>query len=314
MSRITGRFLTWLQEHQEPVFVVATANNVSHLPPELLRRGRFDEMFFVDLPNFYERKSIFEIHLKKRGWKPDKFDIEELATRTEGYSGAEIEQIVNSAIIESYSQGRMLTQQDLLATKELTVPLSVTMEDAIFELREWARTRCRPATPESRVLQIMEEEERRGEVDVADGAGAPPKHKWLELAEHGQLEAALVEYVRFRDAATFQQLETDFAEHMETSGDFGLVLRHDPKIVLWTRISQDLADLVSKFLTGKRLYLHPAGAEAYEGGRKLTLPVVSAVEDEKRAKPGWLPATLRLFPPAEGSARLSRVARIRMAK
>src|SRR5690606_25987708 len=72
MSRIVGRFLTWLQEHEAPVFVVATANNVSHLPPELLRRGRFDEIFFVDLPNFHERQDILRIHLQKRGWNPEK--------------------------------------------------------------------------------------------------------------------------------------------------------------------------------------------------------------------------------------------------
>ncbi len=106
MSRIVGRFLTWLQEHDDPVFVVATANNVSHLPPELLRRGRFDEIFFVDLPNFAERKDILGIHLGKRGWKPDKFDLDELAARTEGYSGAELEQIVNSSIIEAHAQQR----------------------------------------------------------------------------------------------------------------------------------------------------------------------------------------------------------------
>ncbi len=314
MSRIVGRFLTWLQEHQEPVFVVATANNVAHLPPELLRRGRFDELFFVDLPNFYERKQIFDIHLKRRGWKPDKFDIEELSTRTEGYSGAEIEQIVNSAIIESYSRQRMLTQQDLLEMKDLTVPLSVTMEDKIFDLREWARTRCRPATPDSRVIQVMEEEERRGEANVADGAGVIPAHRWKELAEHGQLEAALIEYVRYRESAPLNRLESDFSAFLETTGEFGLVLRSDPKVVLWTRISRELADLVAKFVEGKRLYLHPVGVEAYGDGRKLALPVAAALTEEKLVKPAWLPMALRLVPPAEGSARFSRVARIRMGK
>jgi ATP-dependent 26S proteasome regulatory subunit len=314
MSRIVGRFLTWLQEHQEPVFVVATANNVAHLPPELLRRGRFDELFFVDLPNFYERKQIFDIHLKRRGWKPDKFDIEELSTKTEGYSGAEIEQIVNSAIIESYSRQRMLTQQDLLEMKDLTVPLSVTMEDKIFDLREWARTRCRPATPDSRVIQVMEEEERRGEANVADGAGVIPAHRWKELAEHGQIEAALIEYVRYRESAPLNRLEADFSAFLETTGEFGLVLRSDPKVVLWTRISRELADLVAKFVEGKRLYLHPVGVEAYGDGRKLALPVAAALTEEKLAKPAWLPMALRLVPPAEGSARFSRVARIRMGK
>jgi ATP-dependent 26S proteasome regulatory subunit len=314
MSRIFGRFLTWLQEHREPVFVVATANNVSKLPPELLRRGRFDELFFVDLPNYYERKSIFNIHLKRRGWKPDKFDIEELATKTEGYSGAEIETIVNSAIIESYSQGRMLTQKDMLDARDLTVPLSVTMEDKIFDLREWARTRCRPATPDSRVMQVMEEEERRGETNVADGAGAALQYKWKQLAEHGQLDAALVEYVRYREAPALNRVEADFAPYMETSGEYGLVLRHDSRIVLWTKISRELADLLTKFIEGKRLYLHPATVEPYGTGRKLTLPVLEGLPDEKVAKPAWLPTTLRLIPMGEGGTKLSRVARIRMGK
>lgn len=314
MSRIFGRFLTWLQEHTEPVFVVATANNVSHLPPELLRRGRFDELFFVDLPNFYERQAIFKIHLTKRGWKPEKFDIEELATATEGYSGAEIETIVNSAVIESYSQGRMLTQKDMLEAKDLTVPLSVTMEDKIFDLREWARTRCRPATPDSRVIQVMEEEERRGETHTADGAGAGPQYKWRELAEHGLLDAAFVEYIRYRESASFAAIETDFSEFMETAGDCGLVLRHDPRIVLWTRISRELADLIQKFIEGKRTYLNPCTPDAYGDGRKPTLAPLSELPEEKLEKPAWLPTMIRMIPPAEGSARFSKVARIRMGK
>lgn len=314
MSRIFGRFLTWLQEHKEPVFVVATANNVSHLPPELLRRGRFDELFFVDLPNYYERKSIFDIHLKRRGWKPDKFDMEDLSNKTEGYSGAEIETIVNSAVIESYSQGRLLTQKDLLDARDLTVPLSVTMEDKIFDLREWARTRCRPATPDSRVLQVMEEEERRGESRVADGAGFTPQHRWKELADAGQLDAAFVEYIRYREAVPLNRLEADISEYVETAGDYGLVLKHDPRIVLWTRISRDFADLIAKFVEGKRLYLNPCSAETYGEGRRLSLPTLDSLPDEKLEKPAWLPTTLRLIPPPEGSARFSRVARIRMGK
>lgn len=312
MARIVGRFLTWLQEHTDPVFVVATANNVSHLPPELLRRGRFDEMFFVDLPNYYERQAIFKIHLQKRGWKPEKFDIDDLATRTEGYSGAEIETIVNSAVIESYSQGRMLTQEDLLEAKDLTVPLSVTMEDQIFALREWSRTRCRAATPDSRVIQVMEEEERRGESMTADGAGAELKHKWAELAEHGQLEAAFIEYIRYRESASFNQLEEDFADYMPTEGDFGLVLRHDTRVVIWTRMSRELADMVSKFISGKRVYLHPTAIASYGEGRKINLPVLDELPDEKLEKPAWLPTSLKLIPPVQGSGRFSRLARIRM--
>lgn len=314
MSRIVGRFLTWLQEHKAPVFVVATANNVSQLPPELLRRGRFDELFFVDLPNYYERKSIFEIHLDKRGWKPDKFDVDALAQSTDGFSGAEIEQIVNSAIIESYSGGRVLSQEDLAQQRDLTVPLSVTMEDAIFELREWARSRCRPATIDHRVMQIMDEEARRGETNVADGADTKLAVRWVELAEHGQVDAAVIEYVRHKDLATFAQLMDDFAPYVEAKGEFGLVLRADTRVVVWTRISQKLADIVAQYVAGKRLYLHPADAAAYQGTRHPALPVLTQLGDEKVDAPHWLPVTLRLMPPLEGSRRFSRLARIRLGK
>src|SRR6185295_11678457 len=102
MSRIMGGFLTWMEARKAAVFVVATANSVANLPPEMLRRGRFDELFFVDLPNYHERKHIFAIHLSKRGWKPEKYDLSKLSNKTEGYSGAEIEQIVVSAMIDAY--------------------------------------------------------------------------------------------------------------------------------------------------------------------------------------------------------------------
>lgn len=313
LSRILGRFLTWLQEHREPVFVVATANNVWRLPPELLRRGRFDEIFFVDLPNYGERKSIFAIHLRRRGWNPEKFDLDDLAERTEGYSGAEIETIVNSAAIEAYSRGRLLAQEDLIEARETSVPLSVTMEDQIFQLREWARTRCRPATPDSRLRQVIEDEERRGEADVDDGAAAAPLEKWKQLAEHGLLEAALVELVRGCDALPFNRLEAELSAYMPTAGEYGLALRANPRVVLWTRISRELADLLARFVEGKRLYLHPARPEVYRSGRQLTLPVVDELPTVRLEKPAWLPTTLRLIPCSNGT-KLSRVARIRMGR
>ena len=113
MARLFGSFLTWMEGRKQPVFVVATANSVANLPPELLRRGRFDELFFVDLPNYHERLDILGIHLSKRGWKPEKYDLESIANRTEGFSGAELEQIVVSAMIDSFGQGRLLSQEDL---------------------------------------------------------------------------------------------------------------------------------------------------------------------------------------------------------
>lgn len=160
LTRLFGTFLTWMQDHSKPIFVIATANSVANLPPEMLRRGRFDELFFINLPNYHERKQILEIHLRKRRLDPKYFDIEKLARETEGYSGAELEQVIVSSMFEAYSSGGKLTQTHLDDAREQTVPLSVTMEEKIFELREWARTRCRPATPDSRVMQMLEEESR----------------------------------------------------------------------------------------------------------------------------------------------------------
>ena len=180
MSRLMGSFLTWMEARKASVFVVATANSVANLPPEMLRRGRFDELFFVDLPNYHERKHIFAIHLAKRGWKPDKYDVSALSQKTEGYSGAEIEQIVNSAMIDAYGQGRVLAQEDLEKSREQSVPLSITMEEKVFELREWASSRCRRATSDSRVTQMLEEEQawpcrvsqrRRDGERAVDGTG-----------------------------------------------------------------------------------------------------------------------------------------------
>ena len=310
MARLLGRFLTWLQEHTSPVFVVATANNVSRLPPELLRRGRFDELFFVDLPNYHERKQIFSIHLQHRGWLPDKFDIERLSEITEGFSGAEIETIVNSAIIESYSSGRILSMEDLLESKDRTVPLSVTMEDEIFNLREWARTRCRPATPDIRVMQVMEEEERRGEVTEL---APPPRPKWLELAEHGQLGIALVEYVRLHDTVTWHRMMADFSQFVGTDGEYGLVLRADPKLVVWTRIGRKFCDLLIDYISGRRIYLHAAEAKIYEGQPHPQLPVATPSES-KSEKPGWAPTVIRLLPPRDASHSYNRVARIRLTR
>ena len=163
------------------MFVVATANSVSGLPPEMLRRGRFDELFFVDLPNYHERRHILSIHLGKRGWKSDKYDLNSIANKSEGYSGAELEQIVVAAMIDAYEQGRVLAQEDLEKSREQLVPLSVTMEEKVFQLREWANTRCRRATSDSRVTQMLEEEQRHD--DFLEEAEAAKEQ--MELAEHG---------------------------------------------------------------------------------------------------------------------------------
>jgi SpoVK/Ycf46/Vps4 family AAA+-type ATPase len=145
-SRVFGTFVTWLQENQSMVFTVATANNIGDVPPELLRKGRFDEIFFVDLPALKEREEIFNIHLRKRERDPAKFDVPALAAAAEGYSGAEIEQAVISGLYDSFDAGRELTQQDILTVLGQSVPLSKTISETISGLREWAVERTRPAS------------------------------------------------------------------------------------------------------------------------------------------------------------------------
>jgi len=146
-SRVFGTFLTWLSEKDTPVFVIATANNISHLPPELLRKGRLDEIFFVDLPNSAEREEILEIHIRRRGREPDKFDLGQLVSLTKGFSGAEIEQAVISALYDAfYEKGELDTERLAHSIKE-TVPLSRTMQEEIDHLRAWAGTRARRTSP-----------------------------------------------------------------------------------------------------------------------------------------------------------------------
>ncbi|MDZ4857536.1 MAG: AAA family ATPase [Candidatus Hydrogenedentes bacterium] len=145
-ARVVGTFLTWLQEKTAPVFLVATANDVQGLPPELLRKGRFDEVFFVDLPGEFERAEIFAIHLAKMKRNPSVFDVTNLAKASEGYSGAEVEQAIVSAMHDSFFAGRDVTTDDILGSIREMVPLSKTMRERIAELREWARTRARPVT------------------------------------------------------------------------------------------------------------------------------------------------------------------------
>ncbi|RMG24145.1 MAG: AAA family ATPase [Armatimonadetes bacterium] len=145
-ARVFATFLTWMQEKTSPVFFVATANDVSKLPPELLRKGRFDEVFFIDLPDTEERREIFAIHLRKRKRDPGAFDLDALAALTAGFSGAEIEQTVVSALFAAFDAQRDLTQDDLVAEIKATIPLSVMMKEEIEALRDWAKLRARPAS------------------------------------------------------------------------------------------------------------------------------------------------------------------------
>ena len=141
-KRMFGTLLTWMQEHHAPVFLIATANDIEALPPELLRKGRFDEIFFIDLPSLEVRAQIFAVHLKKRNRDPKHFDIPALAASAEGFSGAEIEQAIISALHDSFTAKEDLTSERILHALATSPPLSVTMREKIEALREWAQGRC----------------------------------------------------------------------------------------------------------------------------------------------------------------------------
>ena len=152
-ARVFGTFITWLQEKTSPVFVMATANDVSMLPPELMRKGRFDEIFFVDLPSPGERKVIVEIHIRRRGRNPEDFDIDKLVAATQGFSGSEIEQTIISAMYDVYEEATRLgdfsldiTTEAIVQSSSEIIPLSYTMKERIDHLREWARSRARKAS------------------------------------------------------------------------------------------------------------------------------------------------------------------------
>src|SRR6185312_6704854 len=149
-SRVFGTFITWLQEKTTPVFVIATANNVHQLPPELLRKGRFDEIFFCDLPDREDRRSIIDIHLRKKNRDPGQFDMDKLIDATADYSGAELEQAVIAALYDAFDTGNDLTTDGLLKTVSDIVPLAITMREMIESMREWARTRARMASTRGR--------------------------------------------------------------------------------------------------------------------------------------------------------------------
>jgi len=145
-SRILAAFLSWMQDRKAPVFVAATCNNVTALPPELIRKGRFDELFFVDLPNQAERKAILAIQLARRKHNPAEFDLEQIARAADGYSGAEIDAALQSAMYRSFADKQALATQSLLQALAVTVPLSTTRAEEIEALREWARSRAVPAS------------------------------------------------------------------------------------------------------------------------------------------------------------------------
>lgn len=179
-SRIFGTFLTWMQEKTAPVFVIATANNISGLPAELLRKGRFDEIFFVDLPTHRERKEIFKLHLAKRLKDKDVASklivndelYEKLADLTEGFVGAEIEQVVITALYEAFFNKRPLEFSDLENTIKNVVPLSVTQKEQILSLRQWANIRAVAATKKDDMAEYSSDTDENSDINNSRGGRA----------------------------------------------------------------------------------------------------------------------------------------------
>jgi SpoVK/Ycf46/Vps4 family AAA+-type ATPase len=145
-ARVFGTFLTWLSEKSAPVFVVATANDVSQLPPELLRKGRLDEIFYVDLPLEEERAEIFRIHLAKRNRNPEEFDIPALVGASPEFSGAEIEEAIISALYDAFYTKQELATSHVFTSLSQTAPLARTMAEKVTEQRNWAIGRARNAS------------------------------------------------------------------------------------------------------------------------------------------------------------------------
>lgn len=152
-AHIISSFLTWMQEKPQLVFVAATANRIEALPAEIIRKGRFDEVFFVDLPNAKEVEQILRIHLLRNGTNPDDFDFEMLTVMMEDWNGAEIEQAVISARTSAFQENRPFTNRDLTATVGRMVPLARTMEEQIKKIRKWALSRATPASKYGRTIR-----------------------------------------------------------------------------------------------------------------------------------------------------------------
>ena len=143
-QRVLGTFLTWMQERRTECFIAATANNIYRLTPEFLRKGRFDEIFFVDLPDAESRKQLLNIHFKKRDLKPENFDLKKIVAETIGFSGAEIEQAIISALYRASNKNEEISTGHITEQIKSTKPLSVLKKEEICSLREWAKERTIP--------------------------------------------------------------------------------------------------------------------------------------------------------------------------
>ncbi len=154
-ARVFGSFISWMQEKTSPVFVVATANDIGQLPPELLRKGRFDELFFVDLPDEIEREAIWRIHLAKRNRDPERLDVRAFVKLSDGFTGSEIEQVVADALFDCFDAGDELGTQAVIRAIGNTIPLAVTMAEEIKQLRKWADHRARSASGQPQTIKTQ---------------------------------------------------------------------------------------------------------------------------------------------------------------
>jgi SpoVK/Ycf46/Vps4 family AAA+-type ATPase len=178
-SRVFGYFIMWMQEKTRPVFVIATANNIDMLPPELMRKGRFDEIFFIDLPNPSERAEIFNIHIARFKRDPAKFDMKKLVQASKNFSGAEIREAIISGMYDSFSENRELNTEDIVRNMEITVPLARTMAEKIEKLRQWAGYRARRATgvEQSEDLKPIAQDELKSRMEFLNPTSSTDKIK-----------------------------------------------------------------------------------------------------------------------------------------
>jgi hypothetical protein len=242
------------------------------------------------------------------------FDLDDLSRRSQGFSGAELEQIVVTALIDAFGNNRILSQDDLIRSWRATVPLSVTMEDKIFALRNWAQDRCRRATSDSRVTSMLEAERRNDlALEAVDKDKIVPLPPWAQLANAGQLKAGLVEFVRGTGDVLFPEIVEAMQPFMEVQGDQGLAVRSDSNIVIWAGLSQPLCEIVCELIASKRLYIHPAEFDRYKAIQKgIRLPLLKEPTDQKTPRASWLPASLRTSPHPVHGTRLSRIGRMKL--
>ena len=196
---------------------------------------------------------------------------------------------------------------------EETVPLSVTMEDQIFALREWAKTRCRPATPDSRVLRMLEKERRLGH----DKEEATPGDAWARLAAAGQVRAAITEFLAAKDGATFPELLSALGPHAEVAGPLALALKRRRNAVIWNGLSEAFAAELVKLVDSRRVYLHPATAEEHPDGSAPHLPAFDGWDDsagDPPERPHWQPALLKTIPRPAAPPHFAKLARVKLAK